>query len=167
MKPKNKKERTQSILKFVLIFGITLLLALVAFYFDFNTLPFKENKILKERIVQVKKEEEFQKAFSKKAVEINSLIDSLDTPGINLQYFNALINDKIVDLQKSIPARDSTANYELYVNSVQSYVDVQELKTKLKNFEDVDKKLLEYAQEVERLGAELDKKDRFIKTLRR
>ncbi len=167
MKPKNNKERTQSILKFVLIFGVTLILALLAFYFDFNTLPFKENKILKERIIQVKKEEQFQKAFSRKAFEIDKLIDSLDTPGINLQYFNALINDKIVDLQKSIPARDSTSNYELYVNSVQSYVDIQELKTKLKNFDDTDRKLLEYAEEVERLGAELDKKDRFIKTLRR
>lgn len=167
MEPKNKKERINSILKFTLIFGVTIVLVILAIFFDFNRLPFKENSLLKERIIQVEKEEIFQSKFSKGAKEINALIDSLDKPGQNVQYFNALINDKIVDLQKSIPAKDSTAYYDMYVNYVQSFVDIQELKTKLKTFDKVDVRLQEYAQEVDRLGAELDKKDRYLKTLRR
>lgn len=167
MKPQNTKERKNSILKFALIFGATLLLTILAAFFDFNRLPFKENKILKERIIQVEKEEKFQSKFSKGSKEINALLDSLDRPGQNVQYFNALINDKIVDLQKSIPAKDSTAYYNMYVNYVQSFVDIQELKAKLKTFENADTRLQEYAQEVERLSAELDKKDRYLQTLRR
>ena len=167
MKPKNTKERRDSILKFTLVFGVTLILVITAVFFDFNRLPFKENSILKERILQVKKEEAFQLKFSKGAEEINALLDSLDRPGQNVQYFNALINDKIVDLQKGIPAKDSTAYYSMYVNYVKSFVDIQELKGKLKSFENADVRLQEYSQEVERLGAELDKKNRYLRTLRR
>lgn len=167
MKPKNTKERNASILKFALIFGVTLLLSLLAVFFDFNRLPFKENKILKGRMSQVEKEEIFQSKFSEDAEEIRSLIDSLDRPGQNVQYFNALINDKIVDLQKVIPVKDSTSYYNMYVNYVQSFVDIQELKTKLKKLENAEQRLQQYAQEIDRLSSDLDNKERFIQSLRR
>ena len=167
MEPKNKKERTSSILKFTLLFAVTIILILVATFFDFNRLPLKENNVLRKKVSSVEKERVYQKAFSKKADEIRSLIDSLDTPGQNIQYFNALINSKIVELQESIPEKDSTANYNMYVNSVQSYVDIQELKIKLKSYDGVDVKLADYRQELERITNKYNDAERTISSMRR
>jgi len=167
MEPKNKKERTSSILKFTILFALTVILILVATFFDFNRLPLKENNVLRDKISSVKKERVYQEAFSKKADEIRSLIDSLDTPGQNIQYFNALINSKIVELQESIPEKDSTSNYDMYVNSVQSYVDIQELKIKLKSYDGVDVKLEEYREELERITNKYNDSQRYLSSLRR
>ena len=163
MEPKNKKERTTSILKFAALFAVTVILILVAAFFDFNTLPFRENNVLREKVSQVEKERIYQESFSSKSEEIKSLIDSLDTPGQNIQYFNALINSKIVELQESIPEKDSTSNYNMYINSIQSYVDIQELKTKLKSYDGVDVKLEEYKQELDRITTKYN----YLSSLRR
>ncbi len=167
MEPKNKKERTNSVLKFALLFLVTIVLILIAAFFDFNRLPFKENSILKSKVTSAEKELIYQKEFSEKSNEIKALIDSLDTPGQNIQYFNALINSKIVELQESIPEKDSTNNYNIYVNSIQSYVDIQELKTKLKSYDGVDAKLEEYRQELDHITTKYNEAQRYLSSLRR
>ncbi len=167
MEPKNKKERTSSILKFAALFAATVILILTTAFFDFNRLPVKENTILREKVSSVEKERIYQDNFSKKSNEIKSLIDSLDTPGQNIQYFNALINSKIVELQKSIPDKDSTSNYGMYVNAIQSYVDIQELKTKLKGYDGLDVKLKEYRKELDRITTKYDECQRYLSSLRR
>lgn len=167
MEPKNKKERTTSVLKFSLLFLVTIILIVVATFFDFNRLPFKENSILRNKVTIADKELIYQKEFSSKSNEIKALIDSLDTPGQNIQYFNALINSKIVELQESIPEKDSTNNYEMYVNSLQSYVDIQELKTKLKSYDGVDAKLEEYRHELDRVTTKYNEAQRYLSSMRR
>lgn len=167
MEPKNKKERTTSVLKFSLLFLVTIILIVVATFFDFNRLPFKENSILRSKVIIADKELIYQKEFSSKSHEIKALIDSLDRPGQNIQYFNALINSKIVELQESIPEKDSTNNYEMYVNSLQSYVDIQELKTKLKSYDGVDAKLEEYRHELDRVTTKYNEAQRYLSSMRR
>ena len=103
MKSKNSKERRNSILKFALLFVITTTLIVLAFFFDFSRVPLKENAVLRERSVSIEREVKFQEKFSSEMINIRSLLDSLDTPGQNTQYINALINSNIVDLEKSIP----------------------------------------------------------------
>jgi hypothetical protein len=166
MEPKNKKERSVRILKFSGLLLGTIGLILLAAFFDFNSLPSKENKILRSKIEAVDQEKIYQEKFSKRANEIKALIDSLDVPGQNAQYFNGLLTSNIVELQKSIPQKDSTYNYEMYVNAVQSYVDIQELKAKLKTFDNVDVKLEEYKQELDRLTNELSTCNRYLDSYR-
>ncbi|MDY8138347.1 type VI secretion system TssO [Aquimarina sp. 2201CG5-10] len=167
MKPKNSKERRNSILKFFLLFLFTTALIVTAFYFDFDRIPFKENAVWRERSALIEKEMQFQEKFSEGMIEVKSLIDSLDTPGQNLQYINALINSKIVDLQKSIPKEDSTYRYDMYTNIVNSYVDIQALKTKLKEFDDVDERIEEYQEELDKVRQELNEANRYLDALRR
>ncbi|WP_062061879.1 type VI secretion system TssO [Aquimarina longa] len=167
MKPKNNKERRNSILKFSLLFVFTAALIVIAFFFDFDRIPLKENSVLREQSVAVQKEIKFQEKFSDEMITIRSLLDSLDTPGQNIQYINALINSKIVDLQKSIPKEDSTYRYDMYNNVVKSFVDLQGLKTKLKEFDNVDAQLEEYEDELDRVNQELDKANRYLDALRR
>ncbi|WP_108868978.1 type VI secretion system TssO [Aquimarina aquimarini] len=167
MKPKNSKERRNSILKFALLFLFTATLIVITFFFDFDRVPLKENSVLRERSKAIETEVQFQEKFSGEMVKIRSLLDSLDTPGQNTQYINALLNSKIVDLQKSIPEEDSTYRYDMYNSIVKSFVDLQGFKNKLKEFEDVDTKLEEYEIELERVNLELEKAKRYVDALRR
>ncbi|WP_103865882.1 type VI secretion system TssO [Aquimarina sp. I32.4] len=167
MKPKNSKERRNSILKFALLFLFTATLIVITFFFDFDRVPLKENSVLRERSKAIETEVQFQEKFSGEMVKIRSLLDSLDTPGQNTQYINALLNSKIVDLQKSIPEEDSTYRYDMYNSIVKSFVDLQGFKNKLKDFEDVDTKLEEYEIELERVNLELEKAKRYVDALRR
>ena len=162
MKPKNSKERKMSILKFALLFFVTVTFIVITFFFDFDRIPLKENAVLRDKSKSINKEMKFQEKFSDQMKNIRSLLDSLDTPGQNVQYVNALINSKIVDLQKSIPKEDSTYRYDMYNTIVKSFVDLQAFKTKLKELENVDKQLIEYEDEIEKLNEELDKANRYL-----
>ncbi|MBQ4821288.1 type VI secretion system TssO [Aquimarina sp. MMG016] len=167
MKPKNSKERRNSILKFSLLFLFTTALIVTAFYFDFDRVPFKENAVWRERSALIEKEMEYQKKFSKGMKEVRSLIDSLDVPGQNLQYLNQVISSKIVDLQKTIPKEDSTYRYDMYTNIIDSYVNIHDLKTKLREFDDVDERIEEYKEELEKTRKELNEANRYLDAVRR
>ena len=167
MKSKNSKERRNSILKFALLFVITTTLIVLAFFFDFSRVPLKENAVLRERSVSIEREVKFQEKFSSEMINIRSLLDSLDTPGQNTQYINALINSKIVDLQKSIPKEDSTYRYDMYNSIVKSFVDLQGYKTKLKEYDDVEEQLMQYEEELDRVNKELEKANRYLDAIRR
>ncbi|WP_340199098.1 type VI secretion system TssO [Ascidiimonas sp. W6] len=166
MKPKNNKERRISILKFALLFLFTTALIVVSFFFDFNKVPLKENKVLRDRSEVIEKEAEFQREFSEEMVKINSLLDSLDTPGQNDQYINALINSGIVDLEKSIPKEGSSDRYDMYKNIIKSYVQLHQFKNKLKEYEDIDQQLDEYEEELERVNTELETAKRNLDAMR-
>ena len=99
--------------------------------------------------------------------DIQSLIDSLDIPGQNRQYMNALINSRIVELQKSIPKEDSTYRYDMYTNIVNTYVNIQSLKSKLNEYEGVDDRLEEYKEELDKVRQELNEANRYLDALRR
>lgn len=166
MKPKNSKERRNSILKFALLFVITTAIIVTTFFFDFNLIPIQENKVLRKRSTLIEKEMEFQEGFSEGMKEVISLIDSLDTPGQNTSYIDQLINSKIVDLQKTIPVNDSTYRYDMYTNIVKSYLDIKEMKAKLKNYDKIDETLLQYKEELDRVREELNTANRNLDAYR-
>ena len=117
--------------------------------------------------MSIEREVKFQEKFSSEMINIRSLLDSLDTPGQNTQYINALINSKIVDLQKSIPKEDSTYRYDMYNSIVKSFVDLQGYKTKLKEYDDVEEQLMQYEEELDRVNKELEKANRYLDAIRR
>ncbi|KAA1245332.1 type VI secretion system TssO [Aquimarina sp. RZ0] len=162
MKPKNSKERRNSILKFSLLFLFTAALIVTAFFFDFNRVPFKENSVLRERSASVEKEMQFQEGFSKGMKEVESLVDSLDIPGQNLSYINQLINSKIIDLKKTIPVEDSTYRYDMYTSIVNSYLDIKEMKGNLKEYGKLKSDLAEYKEELDRVTQELKEANRSL-----
>ncbi|MBL3656751.1 type VI secretion system TssO [Fulvivirga sediminis] len=167
MKPENSKDRRNSVIKFAVLFVFTVCVIVVTIFFDFDTLPAKENEVLRVQAKVIESEMEYQKEFSSQLIEIRGLIDSLDAPGQNIQYVNALLNAKIVDLQKSIPKEDSTFRYDMYSNIVKSYVDLQAAKNKLKEYEEVDAQLEEYEEELERVNQELEQANRYLDAMRR
>ncbi|WP_108803063.1 type VI secretion system TssO [Aquimarina sp. Aq107] len=159
MKPKNSKERRNSVLKFALLFLFTAALIVTAFFFDFDRIPFKENEVLRERTAIVEKDAKFQKDFSKGMFKIEKLIDSLERPGKedNLYYINRNLESEIGDLNEAIDPNDTTYRYKMYVNIVSSYRQIKELKAQLAKQEKEFQEFEEYKAALEKAREQLDR----------
>ncbi|MGY3793336.1 type VI secretion system TssO [uncultured Aquimarina sp.] len=159
MKPKNSKERRNSVLKFALLFLFTVALIVTAFFFDFDRVPLKENEVLRERTAIVEKDAKFQKDFSKGMFKIEKLIDSLDRPGKedNLYYINRNLESEIGDLNEAIDQKDTTYRYKMYVNIVTSYRQIKELKAELAKQKKEFQEFEEYKEALEKTREQLDR----------
>lgn len=159
MKPKNSKERRASFFKFLALFIVTITAILFAVFFNYKV-PNKENSILKNQVKAIEKEMIFQDNFSNEMIAIRSMIDSLDAKGQNLSYQNSLISTKLVDLQKTIPTKDSTYKYDMYSNIVAVYADLQEAKDELSSLKDAKNTIEEYKLALDRCRVDLKQTER-------
>ncbi|MGB7393791.1 MAG: type VI secretion system TssO, partial [Pricia sp.] len=132
---------------------------LVAVYFNF-TVPAEENDMLRTEARILKSEMEFQRNFYSDMQNLKAMIDSLDIPGQNKSYQNSLINREIVDLQKKIPAKDSTYRYDMHMGIVQLYAELQSAKDKLHDLKDAENTIEEYKAELETTRTRLKERSR-------
>lgn len=158
MKPENYKERIYSIIKFAILFVFTVFLIVLSFFFDFNKLPIKENRTLREQALTIEKETEFQQEFSKQMMEIKVLIDSLDdSPKKDVELISNSASKKINLLLQMIPEKDTTFRQKMYNNIVQTYYDLRDAKEELKDFEEVEEHIKNLESNIESLTIELEK----------
>lgn len=159
MKPKNTKERRNSFLKFLLLFLLTTGTVVASVFFT-HKVPVVENNILKSQAKTFDKEMKFQSEFSSKMNKVKELIDSLDVPGQNTQYLNQLIGQDLAEMQKSIPRKDSTLNYDMYSDVVKLYVKIQDMKGKLRELKDAESTIEEYKMALEKSKEEFKQLER-------
>jgi hypothetical protein len=162
MKPKNSKERRLSFLKFLGLFVLTSVMIVAAVFANYNV-PQKENALLRENSKVVKAEMDFQSNFFDEMQDVKSLIDSLDVPGQNTNFLKSQINDKLVDLQKTIPTRDSTYLYEMHSSIVNLYVELAAAKDKLHELKDAEGTIEEYREAYEDCSRELKAAERELR----
>ncbi len=167
MKAKNTKARRSSFLKFLLLFILTVSIIVVAFYFDFKVMPFKENTVLRTQVTQVEKEVRFQEGFSQDIKTLRGMVDSLDIPGQNRAFLNSMLSAQIVKLQEKIPVKDSTYRYEMYNNIIWSFAEIQKLKDQLSSYSDVEERINEYKEALDKTRSELNEEKRTVDALRR
>lgn len=160
MKAKNTKERRNSFLKFLGLFLLTTATVVASIFFTYKV-PIKENNILKENAEVFNEEMKFQNNFSKKMIKVKALIDSLDVPGQNIQYLNQLIGKDLVELQKSIPRKGTnTFKYDMYSDIVKLYVNIQDMKGKLRELNDAESTIEEYKVALEKSKEEFKQLER-------
>ena len=162
MKPKNSKERRNSFLKFLGLFLATVSMVVIAVYFNFRV-PAKENELLREQAKLVKSEMEFQNGFFNEMQNIKGMIDSLDVPGQNTAYQKSLISAKLVDLQKTIPTKDSTYLYDMHTSIVDLYVELQSAKDKLHALRDAEGTIEEYKEALDKCNQYLKEAERELR----
>lgn len=165
MKPKNSKERRNSVLKFALLFLFTVALIVTAFFFDFDRVPLRENEVLRARTAIVEKDAKFQKDFSKGMSRIEKLIDSLDKTDKedDLYLIDRKLKSEIGDLTEAIDKKDTTYRYKMYVNIVTSYRQIKDLKAQLakqkkefSEFEEYKTALTKKSEQLERTMTSLE-----------
>ncbi len=166
MKPKNSKERRNSFFKFLLLFVVTVGFIIVTIFFTFQ-IPKKENSLLKEEILSVNKERTFQEGFQLEMSRVKHMIDTLDTPGLNLPFQNAQISEKLVDLQELIPIKDTDVNYELYKGMVDALADLQKSEMKLKGLADAENKIEDYKTALDKCIKDYEEVKRDLDNARR
>ncbi|WP_452226435.1 type VI secretion system transmembrane protein TssO [Lacinutrix cladophorae] len=159
MKPKNSKDRRASFFKFLALFAVTITAILFAVYFNFKV-PNKENAILKNQVKSVEKEMVFQDGFSNEMKSIRNMIDSLGINGTNMAYQNNLISAKLVDLQKTIPTKDSTYRYDMYTNIITVYAELLEGKMQLHQLKDSKATIDEYKIALDKVKADFKQCER-------
>jgi hypothetical protein len=103
----NNQERTQAFLKFLLFFLLTIVLVVMAVFFNYR-LPSKENKLLSDEVDIQRQQETNQQKFITKMDEINLLMDSLEKHPNGFDQLSILIDSKIVELQV-LGQNDNTA----------------------------------------------------------
>lgn len=148
MKPKNAKQRTNSFLKFLLLFIVTVGTIITAIFFNFKV-PKKENEVLKTQAKAIKREMEIQNEFSNGMIGVKKLFDSLDVPGSNKKFLNTLISDKLVSLQAIIPTKDSTYRYDMYTNIVKLNLGLLDAKERLHELRDAESSIEKYDLELD------------------
>ncbi|PID68425.1 MAG: hypothetical protein CR968_01785 [Flavobacteriia bacterium] len=158
MKPKNIKERRNNFLKFLALFILTMIVVIAAVFFTFKT-PVKENQILRNEAERIRLEMKFQDRFADRMNNVKKLIDSLDTPGAPTEYLNVLIGKDLADMQKAIP-KDSAYRYDMYSNVVKLYVDIQDMKGKLRELKDAESTIEEYKEALEKSREEFKQLER-------
>jgi chromosome segregation ATPase len=95
----NSKERTQAYLKFLLFFVITIIVVVLAIFFDFYT-PTRENKLLKDEVYIQRRQEANQQKFVEKAHRASVLLDSLYTSKNNTEQLRHQLTSTLDDLRK-------------------------------------------------------------------
>lgn len=143
MKPKNSKDRQSSFLKFLGLFILTAGMIVAAVYFNFKV-PAKENDLLREQTKVVKEEMAFQSNFFSEMQEVKAMIDSLDVPGANVVFGSSQISDKLVEMQKSLPTKDSTYLYDMHMSIVDTYVELMDNKQRLRSLRDAEGEIEQY-----------------------
>jgi hypothetical protein len=93
----NSKDRNEAFLKFLLLFVITVVLVVVAVYFDYR-LPVSENKVLLDEVNVQRQQDVDQAKFAAKMAEVMVLLDSMDKPGANPAQLEQQLGGMLSDL---------------------------------------------------------------------
>jgi len=126
----NKKERSRAFSFFILFFVITVIVLLVAVFFN-AYFPFKENNLLKTENTKMKREMEKQDEFSFQLEKVKAAVDSIGVPGQN-DFFNEKLSLSILaDMYKQLP-KDTLKNKIMYNNTILTFKDLIDSKKQIK-----------------------------------
>ncbi|MBN2484900.1 MAG: hypothetical protein JXB34_02895 [Bacteroidales bacterium] len=154
MKPLNNSERNKAIFRFVILLTITIVIIIMAIFFD-HRVPTVENRYLRSQIKNTERLIEQEEIFAKKMGKIKSLIDSMGQKGVNSDYIGQLISANLAEMQTSLPS-DSTFRHAMYINIIQTYLELKNAKASLIGLGDVQKELEEYSLLVDKYRADLE-----------
>jgi hypothetical protein len=102
----NSKERNEALLKFLLFFLVTIILVVMAVFFD-TKLPLRENGALRDKVNLQFQQESDQQKFVRRMNEAIGLLDSIDrNSGNGSDLFNTQLKSK-TDYEMD-PLKEST-----------------------------------------------------------
>lgn len=146
MKPLNSPERKKPFLRFLLFYGITTLLLLAVLLFGLQV-PFRQNDLLQERINSYEKQQAFYNHFFVKLKEVNTSLDSVNTPGVPVEFLESQIDQKLSQLTKIVAESDSTVNKKALQDLVKTYYDIKDDKRTIRNSSSKDAVVQQYMQD--------------------
>ncbi len=138
-KPLNTSERNSTFLKFLLFFLLSVAMVTAAIYLDFK-MPIIENKILKEKTEYVRLQNQEQEKITNLIVDVKTLIDSVEKPGVNVKYITDIVQSKLGDLNK-LNVGDSSIQKKMNNVIVSVLFQLNDLKSKTSNMGETQREL--------------------------
>jgi hypothetical protein len=152
----NAKERTQAFWKFILFFLVAIVAIVLAVFFNYQV-PKQENSILRERTSEFTAHSMTEQKFTAAMQETNSLLDSLDKPGVNVAYINQLVSNKLTELTTlQLQEKDNTSASKEDAIFLDIMVKYQQAKMKLINLGDASAQLDKAKADLNQCNAELN-----------
>lgn len=160
----NSKERNKAFWKFILFFSISVVVIVMAVFVNF-IVPRKENKILKEKARVYQAHTSAEEKFAAAIQETNSLLDSLDKPGVNELYINQMIGSKISEMT-TLQANNPEAGKgdKLFLDILLKY---QQSKSKLSKLGNAAEELEKYKRDLNQCRQDLNGANQTISLLQR
>ncbi len=160
MEPLNKKERSGTFIKFLILFIFGILIVLIPFYFLIR-LPEKQQTIITKDYNSLEGQLKFQKeTFSVQMDSARSMLDRYSKPGIDVDKLNADLGFLLSNMEKSIASDTSWTNH-MYMNIINSYLELKKSRnSSLSSTDEVQKlkdQLAEAQQDLDKSNKELDK----------
>ena len=143
----NSKERNEAFLKFLVFFLVTLILVVLAIYFNFR-LPVRENKMLQDEIETQRQQDMNQTKFVARMQEAVVLLDSLGKGGPNVDQINLQLNGKLAEIAGLQP-KDNNLYGKMDKAIVEKFSELQSAKRALSA-------LQEKADKISAMEAELN-----------
>ncbi len=143
----NSKERNEAFLKFLVFFLVTVILVILAIYFNFR-LPVRENKMLQDEIETQRQQDMNQTKFVSKMQEAVVLLDSLGKGGPGADQVNLQLNGKLAEMA-GLAQKDNNLYGKMDKAIVEKFSDLQLWKRNLLS-------LQEKADKIGTLEAELN-----------
>jgi len=135
----NNHERTQTFIKFLLFFFITVLVVVFAVFFDFR-MPSVENKLLKSEVYDQRQMAANQDRFSNKHQVVTALLDSIERHPENADQIRLEFTNRLTELNNLNTATESgmTTTGKLNTALINGFAKMNDL---IKKNEDLTKKL--------------------------
>jgi hypothetical protein len=127
----NSQERNQAFLKFLLFFLLTIVLVILAIFFNYR-LPLRENKMLQSEVDVQRTQDVNQQKFVSLMQEAIVLLDSLDKKGTNTDQVNLLVNSKMQELAV-VQQKDNTIYGKMDKMITDKLYDLQQAKKNLQD----------------------------------
>jgi hypothetical protein len=157
----NTNERIQAFVQYIILFVVTVSLAIVAIYFNYQV-PVKVNKVLKSEIAMHRNEDWQQRTLLTQIEEITKLMDSLKTSQSNEGYINNLIDQRMSYLA-NLNVNDSSINGRLSNLLEKTFLDykltLNALKTKSSENNELNRELNKCKDRSEDIQRDLDRAD--------
>jgi hypothetical protein len=120
MKPVNKKQRRKAITTFAILFGVSVILLALVFYFTLS-LPQSENLQLRKQLTDIEKQSQFEKEFfAVKVNEVNSEFSKFDDDAFDKDVVHAKIGELILTMQQRA-SQDSSWRKNMYLDIINAY----------------------------------------------
>lgn len=162
MEVQNKKERRLSFLLFIALFLITIIIIVIAIFFNYH-LPWKENAELKKENESMVNEFRYQGKFENQMETLKKYIDSIDMPNQDVYYYQQKAINMVISMEQGIPPQDSIRRGLLYKNFLltsRSLIDSKKtIKTYGKSKAEIDTLLAQvvaYKKQIEIMKRDLE-----------
>jgi hypothetical protein len=128
----NSKERNEAFLKFLLFFLVTVILIVLAVFFNYR-LPRSENKVLQEEVNIQRQQETVQAKFVTKMTEAIALLDSMDKGTTNVEQINSQLTGKLTEMEL-LRQKDDPSSYGRMHNAILNKLfDLQQSKASVRD----------------------------------